>query len=404
METSCASVGSRRRVVSMREPVSEARAHLETRECDGMAGQPHRPKGEHMAAWKEIAVTFPSAAGSVALAGTLVTPSERLDSPLAVLVSGTGPIDRDVTFVGHALFRVLAHALAEAGIASLRFDKRGVGESEGDFSSAGPDDFVADAVGALEYVVGQTRFSNERVGLIGHSEGGMVALTAAARRPGTPFCVLLASPLLSGKDNLVRSFALLARGGLERDSTFDRYVSELETLVEAARSGLAPESRTRSLDLAASLAPRIFNERTKVILGASALSGLQFLHLLASPCLDTCLSWDPSRVVPHVNCPVLVIYGAKDVQAPALENLAAARLLIDRLGRSDWVVRELGEMNHAFQRCQTGMPDEYACIDHVMGHEVVGAVAAWIASTTHGSRGTSASGPDALHQTAAGER
>jgi len=96
------------------------------------------------------------------------------------------------------------------------------------------------------------------------------------------------------------------------------------------------------------------------------------------------------------------LYGTKDVQAPALENLAAARLLIDRLGRSDWVVRELGEMNHAFQRCQTGMPDEYACIDHVMGHEVVGEVAAWIASTTHGSRCNSASGLDALHQTAAG--
>ena len=349
-----------------------------------MTRQPHGPKRKDTAAFTEIPVTFRSATGSDLLAGTLVMPSERRDSPLAVLVSGTGPIDRDVTFVGHALFRVLAHALADAGIASLRFDKRGVGESGGDFSSAGPDDFVADVVGAMEYVVGQTRFTNERVGLIGHSEGGMVALTTAAKRPGAPFCVLLASPLLSGKDNLVRSFALLARGGLERDSTFDRYVSELETLVEVARSGIARESRTRALDLAASLAPRIFNERTKVILGASALSGPEFLSLLSSPCLDTCLSWNPSRIVPHVRCPVLVVYGTKDVQAPALENLAAARLQIERLGRSDWVVRELGEMNHAFQRCETGMPDEYACIDHVMGHEVVGEVVAWIASTTHG--------------------
>jgi pimeloyl-ACP methyl ester carboxylesterase len=337
-----------------------------------------------MAAYTEVAVTFPSAAGSVALAGTLVTPSERRDSPLAVLVSGTGPIDRDVTFVGHALFRVLAHALAETGIASLRFDKRGVGESEGDFSSAGPDDFVADVVGAMDYVVGRTGFPSERVGLIGHSEGGMVALTAAARRPGTAFCVLLASPLLSGKDNLVRSFAVLARGGLERDGTFDRYVSELETLVDAARSGIPPESRTKLLELAASLAPCIFNERTKVILGASALSGPDFLNLLSSPCLNTSLSWEPSRVVPHVKCPVLMVCGTKDVQAPALENLAAARLLIDRLGRSDWVIRELAGMNHAFQRCETGMPDEYARLDHVMAPEVVGEVEAWLASQTRG--------------------
>jgi hypothetical protein len=349
-----------------------------------MTSQSHDSKQKDTAAFTDVPVTFRSATGSALLAGTLVTPAEGRDCPCAVLVSGTGPIDRDVTFVGHALFRVLAHALAESGIASLRFDKRGVGESEGTFSSASPDDFVADVLGAVEYVIGHTRFPRERVGLIGHSEGGMVALTAAARRPETPYCVLLASPLLTGKDNLVRSFALLARGGLERDSTFDRYVSELDTLVEFARSGRASESQSKLLELAASLAPRIFTERTKVILGASALSGPAFLALLSSHCLDTSLSWDPSRVAPDVSCPVLVVYGSKDVQAPAAENLAAARVLIDRLGKGDWVVQELGELNHAFQRCRTGMPDEYVRIDHVMAQEVVGEVAAWIASKTSG--------------------
>lgn len=349
-----------------------------------MTSQPHESKRKNAAAFTEVPVTFRSATGSNLLAGTLVMLPEHRDSPFAILVSGTGPIDRDVTFVGHALFRVLAHSLADAGIASLRFDKRGVGESEGDFSSAGPDDFVADVLGAMEYVIEHKRFAKERVGLIGHSEGGMVALTAAAKRPGVAFCALLASPLLSGKDNLVRSFAVLACGSLERDSTFDRYVSELDTLVKVARSGKAAVPQTNLLELAASLAPRIFNERTQVILGANALSGAEFLGLLSSPCLETCLSWDPSRIVPIVRCPVLVIYGAKDVQVPALENLAAARMLIDRLGRNDWVIREIGEMNHAFQRCTTGMPDEYACIDHVMAYEVVREVAAWIESKTEG--------------------
>jgi len=332
----------------------------------------------------ETLVTFPSADGSTGLAGTLVQPSEGRDCPHAVLVSGTGPVDRDVTIVGHAVFRVLAHALAAAGIASLRFDKRGVGESEGDFDSARPGDFVADAVGAMEYLVRQARVPKERVGLIGHSEGGMVALTAAAERPETAFCVLMASPLLPGKDNVIRSLALLARGGLQRDRTYDRYVSELGTLIEVARSGSVPESQKELLESAGSLAARIFNEGTKVILGADALSGAEFLKLLSSPCLDTCLSWDPSRVAPRVECPVLVVYGTKDVQAPALENLAAARELIERLGGRDWVVRELAEMNHGFQRCETGMPDEYASIDHVMDHEVVREVAAWIASKTPG--------------------
>ena len=350
-----------------------------------MMCQPDEPERKDTAAFAEVPVRFRSAIGTDLLAGTLVMVSKRPDSPLAVLVSGTGPIDRDVTFVGHVLFRVLAHSLAGAGIASLRFDKRGVGESEGNFPSAGPDDFVADVLGAMEHAVSRMGFAKERVGLIGHSEGGMVALTAAAKRPGTPFCVLLASPLLSGTENLARSFALLARGSLERDSTFNQYVSQVETLVETVRTGKTSVPQTKLLALAAGLAPRIFNERTEVILGTKELSGAEFLSLLSSPCLETCLSWDPGLVVPFVRCPVLAVYGTKDVQVPALENLAAARVLVDRVGRSDWVIREIGEMNHAFQHCTTGMPDEYARIDHVMADEVVRDVAGWIRSKTEGT-------------------
>jgi hypothetical protein len=260
----------------------------------------------------------------------------------------------------------------------LRFDKRGVGESGGDFAAAGPQDFVADVLGAVDYLVHRKGLASRRVGLLGHSEGGMVALTAAAGMEGAPFCVLLASPMLSGKDNLVRSFALLARGGFERDDEYERYVAALTTLVGVARCGDASVPRADAVALAAGLAPRIVNARTEVILGGVTLSGAQFLDLLASPCLETCLSWEPGRVVPLVECPVLLIYGARDVQAPAVDNVAAARALVERLGRRNWVVKQWLEMNHAFQRCATGMPDEYARIDHVMADDVVGEVAAWI--------------------------
>jgi len=331
----------------------------------------------------EIAVAFPSADGHVKLAGTLAIPPEGRAAPAVVLVSGTGPIDRDVTFVGHALFRTLAHTLARRGVASLRFDKRGVGGSEGDFSSAKVGDFVADVLGASEYLVTQEGFAAGRVGLLGHSEGGMVAMAAAARAPGPAFCVSLAGPLLSGRDNVVQSFALLARGSLQRDSEFDRYVSELDTLFEIARSDESPVREAEAERLAARLAPRIINERTQVIFGTKGLSGPQFLKLLSSSCLDTSLSWDPGRVVPLVMCPVLVLYGAKDVQAPACENAAAARALVDEQGKPDWTIQELAHMNHAFQHCETGMPDEYASIGHVMADEVIEEVVAWIEARVH---------------------
>ncbi len=326
----------------------------------------------------ESSVSFPSADGRVRLAGTLAIPPRDRAAPAVVLVSGTGPIDRDVTFVGHALFRTLARALARKGIASLRFDKRGVGESEGNFSSAKAGDFVADVLGASKYLVTQEGFAAGRVGLLGHSEGGMVALAAAARAPGPAFCVSMAGPLLSGRENAVRSFALLARGSLQRDSEFDRYASEMATLFDIARSAGPSVPRAEAEALAARLAPRIISERTRVIFGTNGLSGTQFLRLLSSSCLDASLSWDPRQVVPLVTCPVLVLYGAKDVQAPARENAAAARALVAELDKSDWTIRELANLNHAFQHCVTGMPDEYASIDHVMADEVVEEAVAWI--------------------------
>jgi len=329
---------------------------------------------------QESLVSFSSADGAVTLAGTLAAPSGGRRAPAVVLVSGTGPVDRDVTFLGHKLFRVMAHQLAKAGIASLRFDKRGVGESEGDFPSAGPDDFVADVIGAAEYLVDGEGFARERTGLVGHSEGGMVALTAASKLQRVPFCVLLASPLLSGMDNFVRSLALLARGSLQRDTEYDQCVSDLAKLLEIARADEAPERDPRALEMAARLAPRVFNERTAVILGANGMSGAELLRLLSSPCLETCLSWDLSHVVPLLGCPVLVVYASKDVQVPARENLAAAQTLLGHLRRRDWAILEMADMNHAFQRCTTGMPDEYESIDHVMAEEALDEVSAWINS------------------------
>jgi pimeloyl-ACP methyl ester carboxylesterase len=332
----------------------------------------------------ESHVSFRSADGAVTLAGTLATPLGGRGAPAVVLVPGGGPLDRDVMLLGHKLFRVMAHQLARAGVASLRFDKRGVGESEGDFPSAGPEDFVADVIGAAEHLVIGEGFARQRTGLVGHSEGGIVALTAASKLRSVPFCVLLASPLLSGTENFARSLALLARGSLQRDSEYDQCSSDLATLLKIARTDEAPEQDPRALEMAARLAPRVINKNTAVILGANSMSGAEFLCLLSSPCLETYLNWDPSHIVPLVACPVLVVYASKDVQAPACENVAAAHKLLGRLKKKDWVILEMADMNHAFQRCTTGMPDEYESIDHVMAGELLDDVSAWINSTIPG--------------------
>jgi hypothetical protein len=126
------------------------------------------------------------------------------------------------------------------------------------------------------------------------------------------------------------------------------------------------------------MAPRLVNERTTVMFGDSSMPGADFLEMLSSPCLETCLAWDPARIVPLVDCPTLLVYGARDMQVPSLENIAAARALLQRFDKPGWAVREFAGMNHVFQHCRTGMPDEYGAIDQVMDDEVVGEVVNWI--------------------------
>ncbi len=329
----------------------------------------------------ESVVTFESAAGDISLAGTLTAPSAGRDCPAAVLVTGTGALDRDAAFLGHKLFQVLAHQLARAGVASLRYDKRGVGESGGDFDRATPDDLVSDALSAQSHLVEGEGFDSDQTGMIGHSEGGMIALTAASTTTAIPYCVLMGSPLLSGGENLVESFSIFATGRIEPDDRTAPYAAELATLFKIALSGGASASDPQALDIANRFAPLIFNDSTAVVLGTSDMPGEGFIGLLTSPCLQTCIGWRPEAILPGVNCPVLLLHGSHDTQAPARANLAAAREQIDRLDKRSWEILEKPGLNHIFQKCLTGMPDEYAGGGPVMDDHVPRDVASWIVRT-----------------------
>ena len=181
---------------------------------DARPARPQHPRPPYPYIVEEVA--FENTAAGVTLAGTLTLPEGEGPFPVAVLISGSGPQDRDETLVGHKPFLVIADHLTRAGVAVLRYDERGVAQSTGDFATALTDDFAADALAAVEYLRGDDRIHRERVGLIGHSEGGLVAPMAASGDPSVAFIVMLAGLGVDGGEILVsQQEALTGVGGTE---------------------------------------------------------------------------------------------------------------------------------------------------------------------------------------------
>jgi pimeloyl-ACP methyl ester carboxylesterase len=317
--------------------------------------------------------------GGHTLAGTITLPDSEAfgDGPYpgVVLISGSGPQNRDSELMGHRPFLVLADRLTRAGIAVLRYDDRGFGESTGDFASGTIPRFARDAAAAAAALRAHERVDDDRVGLIGHSEGGAVAPLVAADEPRTAFVVLLAGMGESGRDILLFQSALMyERGGQDeawiaestriRGAVFDAVASDadaetvrplLRELVDHEMDHLvSEEGRERAVDQ---------------LLGQ--FTGAWFRNFLAI---------DPAAALRRVSVPVLAMNGTLDMQVPAEQNLGAIeRALAAGPCPSATIVRLVG-LNHLFQPAETGMLGEYATIETTFDESAMGLISGWIRS------------------------
>jgi pimeloyl-ACP methyl ester carboxylesterase len=317
--------------------------------------------------YNTLEVTFASETPGVTLAGTLTWPAGPGPFPTVVLLTGSGPQDRNEEILNHRPFLVLADALARADIAVLRFDDRGVGGSTGSFESATTLDFAADARGAVNYLQAQATFPVGPVGLVGHSEGGLIAPLVADGNADVAFLVLLAGPSVDGKTILIsQSRALAAASGAA--------AADLDVAEAQQRAVLAclddPDAPLDVVDacLREELRSQGLGEQELVPLVAE----------LESPWMRFFLGYDPAPVLRRTLIPVLALTGSLDLQVLPSLNIPVMATAFQEAGNQQAIVSELPGHNHLFQHAVTGLPAEYGIISETMSPEVLAQIGDWI--------------------------
>lgn len=327
-------------------------------------------------------VTFEN--GDVTLAGTLTLPEGDGPHPAVILVSGSGPQDRDESLAPVTTlkpFRLIADALGRAGIAVLRYDDRGVGQSTGVFEDATLDDFSADAAAAVAYLASRGEIDAAQIGLIGHSEGGMVAARLGAQDMGLAFLVTLAGPGVNGRDVLFLQNEKLMRVA---GATEEQIAGQLAFLEESialmnAEDWDALETLIRETVIAQ------YDQLSAVQQAAIGDIDAQVDQVTAAQMQSFRAGWfasfinyDPEPDWAQVRVPVLAFYGGLDVQVDAEQNAPPLEAALEEAGNTDVTVIVYPEANHLFQAARTGSLQEYGALEPAFVPELLPDLTAWL--------------------------
>ena len=331
--------------------------------------------------YQEEEVTFVNKPAEITLAGTLTYPEGSGPFAAAVLISGSGPQDRDETVFEHKPFLVVADHLTRNGLAVLRFDDRGVGKSTGKFASATSADFAGDVQAAVEFLKTRPEIDPARIGLIGHSEGGIIAPMVAAKDNSIAFIVLIAGPGLPGDELLLlQSSYILQASGVSADmvqllNTYNRQIYDIvinEPVDSLARKVLQQQSTNFWQNL---------QEKQKIELQDMGVQPEQIdmtINQILSPWFRFFIAYDPAQDLREVRCPILAVIGEKDLQVPPKENISRLKQIFQENGHHNFQLQELPGLNHLLQTADTGLPAEYSKIEETMAPAALELISDWI--------------------------
>jgi hypothetical protein len=323
--------------------------------------------------------TISGGAEGLVLSGTLTIPAGSGPFPGVVLVTGSGPQDRDETIMGHKPFHVIADYLTRRGIAVFRYDDRGVGASTGDYGSSTSLDFADDAQAALAWLAARSEIDPSRVGIAGHSEGGLIAPIVASRDKTARFIILLAGPGMSGMEILYLQSAAIARAS----GVSEAQITEVNALnAKLYAAAIAPGTETESAARVKALYKQFLDEHPSLSEADIQKAMDEFepqATALCSPWMRTFLALDPAPYLAKVAVPTLALIGSVDLQVPMEENLAAIAKIFKESGHSDLLTAKgLDGLNHLFQHSATGLPSEYALIEETFAPKALAVMTDWI--------------------------
>ena len=322
-------------------------------------------------------VVFENKSAKINLAGTLSLPKKDGQFPVVVLITGSGPQNRDEELLGHKPFLVLADHLTKNGIGVLRFDDRGVAQSKGDFKTATSADFATDVEAAVNYLMTRNNVDKKHIGLVGHSEGGAIAPMVAAKSKDVNFIVLLAGTGISGDKLLLLQKELIERAMGASDADIQKGQKINAGAFEIIKKAQSTEGGKQGLS---DYFKKMLAENPN--LKPKEMSVETFLETqiapFASPWMQYFIKYDPSLILKNVKCPVLALNGSKDLQVPSKVNLAAIKNGLEKSGNKNVTIKELPNLNHLFQECTTGSPEEYAKIEQTFSPMALNEVSNWI--------------------------
>lgn len=323
----------------------------------------------------EEEVVFANKEANVSLAGTLTLPGNNKKSPVVILISGSGPQDRDETFANHKPFWILADHLTRQGIAVLRFDDRGVGKSTGNFSKATTADFSTDVLSAVKYLKSRHDIDSNNIGLIGHSEGGIIAPLAANQTKDVSFIVLLASTGIPGSEISLMQSISMRPFPVPNEAAYE----------QAIRKAIAIAASNKELSVIKNELLEHYNATITPILNplvgddkkvTQIINGL--IETRTTPWVRYFYNYNPATEIEKLSIPVLSLNGTNDTQVVAEINQKGIKDALIKGKNKDFKVLKLEGLNHFFQESKSGKMDEYSKIEQTFSPIALNEISSWV--------------------------
>ncbi|AXG73119.1 alpha/beta hydrolase [Flavobacterium arcticum] len=323
-------------------------------------------------------VTFKNEKAGITLAGTLTMPKKEGNFPAVVLISGSGPQNRDEELLGHKPFLVLSDFLTRNGIAVLRYDDRGVATSGGTFEGSTTNDFATDATAAFTYLQSLPSINKRKVGLIGHSEGGTIAPMVANANKDVAFIVLMAGTAIPGDELMMLQNYLLGKANGMPEEELTNLGNINRKIYDVIKEDIPlTEIKTKLYN--------VFNSELKPLFISKGISNeqvTQYINMqvaeLSSPWYTNFIRYNPTTALEKVQCPILALNGDKDLQVAAIANLDAIKRAAEKSGNKKVTTKQLSGLNHLFQESSTGSPSEYGSIEQTIAPSALNEISVWI--------------------------